>query len=99
MILSNQARCKKCGDQPFSAHRHDMSHCKCGAIAVDGGMEYLRRLGTPENFDDMSIVVDDDVYQELMAAISDPTKNDLGKLCNVARYLRDALDFNLGAID
>ena len=45
MILSNQVRCKKCGDTPWSGHRHDFRRCKCGAIAVDGGMDYLRRVG------------------------------------------------------
>lgn len=51
-ILSNQVRCKKCDTQPFSAHRHDFKRCACGAVAVDGGMSYLRRVG------DMSEVVE-----------------------------------------
>lgn len=43
-IIKNAARCKKCGDVIESKHRHDFVGCKCGAIAVDGGREYLRRL-------------------------------------------------------
>ncbi len=45
MILSNQVECLKCGDKPFSAHRHDFKYCKCEKVAVDGGMDYLKRMG------------------------------------------------------
>lgn len=89
MILSNQARCLKCGDTPWSSHRHDFRHCECGAIAVDGGMEYLRRVGEPSDFEDMSIRVSDEHVEGLRDALSDPERNELGKLCNVVRYMRD----------
>lgn len=42
MIVRNSARCLKCGDEIESKHRHDFVLCKCGAIFVDGGAEYLR---------------------------------------------------------
>ena len=92
MILSNQAECLQCGDTPWSAHRHDFRHCKCGAMAVDGGMSYLRRLGKSK---DMSLSVSDKDAEGLIAAFTDDTRNDLGKLCNVARYLRDNMNINL----
>jgi hypothetical protein len=41
-IIRNAARCKKCGDVIESKHRHDFVSCKCGAIAVDGGTDYIR---------------------------------------------------------
>lgn len=44
-ILHNRAQCNKCGEIVESVHRHDFRFCKCGAIAVDGGREYLRRIG------------------------------------------------------
>jgi hypothetical protein len=44
-IITNQVRCHLCDDTPFSAHRHDFKYCKCGNVAVDGGTDYLRRLG------------------------------------------------------
>lgn len=96
MILSNQAKCLRCGDTPFSAHGHDFRHCSCGAMAVDGGMNYLRRLGSPGDIEEMSIVIDDEVGQELLAAISDPSRNPLGHLCAVARVLRDRMNINIG---
>lgn len=51
-IVRNAARCRKCGDVIESKHRHDFVYCKCGAIAVDGGKDYLRRSVT-ESFDDL----------------------------------------------
>lgn len=44
-ILANKIRCKKCGDIIESEDRHDFKFCKCGAVAVDGGKDYLRRIG------------------------------------------------------
>lgn len=41
-ILVNKIRCNKCGDEIESTHRHDFKFCKCGAVAVDGGLDYLR---------------------------------------------------------
>ena len=32
-----------CGDIIEYKHRHDLVKCKCGACAVDGGHDYLRR--------------------------------------------------------
>ncbi len=43
IILRNSATCSFCGDQLESKHVHDFVQCKCGAICVDGGKEYLKR--------------------------------------------------------
>lgn len=96
MILSNQARCVHCGDEPYSAHRHDFRYCECGAMAVDGGMDYLRRLGNPEDIVEMAISISDEEYRALVEAIKDPTKNILGTVCNIARVLRDDMNINIG---
>jgi len=53
-IKVNKIRCKKCGDVIESLHRHDFKFCKCGAVAVDGGKDYLRRLGNKEDWEDLS---------------------------------------------
>lgn len=50
-IIKNRARCKKCNTIIESIHRHDFVRCQCGACAVDGGKEYLRRVAA--NWDDM----------------------------------------------
>lgn len=43
MIIKNAIKCRKCGDVIESTSTHDFKICSCGACAVDGGHEYLRR--------------------------------------------------------
>lgn len=58
-ILINAAKCRKCEDTIISRHRHDFVRCRCGAIAVDGGLDYCRRIGNYKDFQEI-IEVDDD---------------------------------------
>ena len=51
-ILKNIIKCKHCDDIIESTHVHDFKRCKCGAVAVDGGNEYLRRLFKTKPDDD-----------------------------------------------
>ncbi len=44
-IIRNSAICMRCQDEVVSRHRHDFRSCRCGAMFVDGGKEYLRRGG------------------------------------------------------
>jgi hypothetical protein len=37
--------CPKCHEVIWSRHRHDFRYCKCGAVYVDGGRDYLKRGG------------------------------------------------------
>ena len=60
-IVRNAAMCNKCGDIIESKYRHDFVWCKCGAIAVDGGTDYLKRTGNPDDFHDLSEVKDEAV--------------------------------------
>ena len=41
----NRIQCLKCKDIIESTFRHDFKWCKCGAVAVDGGKDYLKRCG------------------------------------------------------
>ena len=50
MIIRNAAKCNKCGDAIQSVSRHDFVECKCKAIYVDGGNEYLRSGGDRKDF-------------------------------------------------
>jgi len=50
----NRARCKRCRDTIESTHVHDFVSCRCGAIAVDGGSHYIRRIGNPEDFEELA---------------------------------------------
>ncbi len=47
LILRNSIRCTACDTEVISEHRHDFQGCRCGAVAVDGGKTWLRRLGGP----------------------------------------------------
>lgn len=53
-ISGNAVRCKNCGDVIESQSTHDFVKCSCGACAVDGGIEYLRR-----------VLRDESAYEEL----------------------------------
>jgi hypothetical protein len=46
MIVVNKIRCTHCSDVIESTHSHDFKWCKCGRSGVDGGHEYLRRVGS-----------------------------------------------------
>ena len=54
-ILVNKIQCNLCGDVIESTSVHDFKWCKCGAVAVDGGHEYMKRCGNPEDITELSI--------------------------------------------
>jgi hypothetical protein len=41
-IIRSRARCLDCGDVVESRHRHDFVGCSCGAMFLDGGLDYVR---------------------------------------------------------
>ena len=52
MIVVNKIRC----DIIESVSDHDFEFCKCGAVAVDGGHDYLRRCGNREDWEELSVI-------------------------------------------
>lgn len=54
-------RCKKCGDVIYSRYVHDMHSCKCEAVYIDGGKEYLRISGT--EWEHVAIDLIDNTYK------------------------------------
>jgi len=60
MILVNKIKCNICQQVIESTHRHDFKECACGAVAVDGGKDYMRRLGEKENYEELSKHEDND---------------------------------------
>mgnify|MGYP001241826894 CR=1 FL=1 len=90
-IIQNELECKKCGDIIYSCNRHDFKYCKCGSIAVDGGMDYLRRVGNVTDFVDRSMHMDVDALSDCKDAIrwaKDTGRNELGTILSVIRVLR-----------
>lgn len=53
-IKTNKIRCNICGDVIESTYRHDFKFCKCGAVSVDGGKDYLRRCGELKDITELS---------------------------------------------
>ncbi len=53
-IIINKAKCKKCGDIIESKEANDFKRCTCGSIAVDGGLEYIKRVGNKEDVIELS---------------------------------------------
>lgn len=42
--------CKTCNIKIQSLFRHNLVACACGRLTVDGGGDYTRILGKPENY-------------------------------------------------
>lgn len=59
-IIHNKIKCKKCGDIIESTSVHDFKFCSCGACAVDGGHDYLKRTGNKEDWEELSEVEESD---------------------------------------
>jgi hypothetical protein len=95
VIVQNAASCNGCGDFIVSKHRHDFVSCTCGAISVDGGQAYLRRVGSLEkgSYNDHSWSLPDKVYNdcaEVVEEAMDTGRNKFGIANAVMRKLREA---------
>ena len=53
-ITYNAIKCKHCNTIIESTHTHDFKWCTCTRVAVDGGKQYLRRVGHPDDMIDLS---------------------------------------------
>ncbi|KGR89716.1 hypothetical protein CD30_15660 [Ureibacillus massiliensis 4400831 = CIP 108448 = CCUG 49529] len=43
-LKKNRIRCKLCGDIIESKSTYDFQKCTCGAVGIDGGLDYARRV-------------------------------------------------------
>ena len=55
-IVRNRIKCNTCGQIIESYSVHDFKFCECESCAVDGGHDYLRRLGYEGSYTEMSII-------------------------------------------
>ena len=53
-IKRNAIKCNPCGDVIESRSCHDFVTCSCGECAVDGGLDYLRRMGDGGDFEELA---------------------------------------------
>lgn len=56
IIKVNKIKCKKCRNIIESKTTNDLKRCSCGAVAVDGGKECLKRIGNDEDYEELSII-------------------------------------------
>lgn len=61
VIISNKIKCKKCEDIIESKNTNDYKRCSCGAIAIDGGKDYLKRIGNEKDYEELSEIKDNNV--------------------------------------
>ena len=90
MILQNQIKCLYCEDVIYSASRHNFETCKCGKVSVDGGMDYLRRVG--HGFEEQSIIIPNEVYDKCMDVLDwcqENHRSDLTRLCSIFRTIQE----------
>ena len=74
-IIKNAIQCKLCGEIIESTDRHQYVTCKCGACAVDGGYDYLRRnFRNKDCYIDLSVTVPLTEYKiERLQSLLNPT--------------------------
>ena len=61
-IIHNRIRCLRCGDVIESVTEHDFKTCSCGRCSVDGGKDYIRRCGNREDWEELSVFEEGQVF-------------------------------------
>ena len=54
-LVFNAIQCKQCHELIVSRDRHDFKWCKCGKVAIDGGLDYISLTGNREDYSDLSL--------------------------------------------
>lgn len=57
-IIKNRIKCKYCGDILESDNRYDFKFCSCSKVSIDGGHFYLKRSGNPNDWEELSEVIE-----------------------------------------
>ena len=79
-IIKNAIQCKLCGDIIESTDRHAYIECKCGACAVDGGHDYLRRSFKEKDcYVEMSVTEEIDDVADKLIEENNSALTELGK--------------------
>ncbi len=58
-ILRNRIKCRLCGEVLESRTGDELILCSCGACGVDGGQEYLRRVGYEKDYEELSLFAEE----------------------------------------
>jgi len=91
-IVQNSVICNLCKEEIWSAHVHDFKTCSCGNISVDGGLQYLRRVGKSiSDSTDTSLSLEKEVIKDMIAAVkwaNETGRNEFGVALAVIRAIR-----------
>ena len=91
-IIRNSVHCNSCGEDIESTHVHDFKWCSCKSIAVDGGKEYLKRVGNSECYTDTSITVEKPNVVPIRKVLAEPKKEDKRQaVLNIAVKTKEVL--------
>lgn len=53
----NAIRCLSCGTIIYSRTRHDYHCCECGKCGIDGGFDYIKIIGNPEDWESKRVSI------------------------------------------
>ena len=55
-LIKNSIQCNYCGDIIESKYTHDFVWCSCKTVAIDGGLDYTKRIYkySTDDFTDLS---------------------------------------------
>ena len=55
-LIKNAIKCKHCHNIIESKYTHDFKVCKCGTVAVDGGLSYTKRCfkNSKDDYEELS---------------------------------------------
>ena len=56
-MIVKAIKCKNCGDIIYSRSRHDFHWCSCKSCAIDGGFDYLKIVGQPNDWQSIEVTV------------------------------------------
>ena len=56
-LIVKGIKCNKCGDVIYSRSRHDFHWCSCKSCAIDGGFDYLKIVGQPNDWQSIDVTV------------------------------------------
>lgn len=85
-IKANKIKCKCCNEIIESKSVHDFKLCSCRKVAVDGGLDYLRRCGSLDDIIELSEFEDEDEkHQEVDITVENRDKYDRKRLKDILK--------------
>ena len=65
-MIIHGIQCNNCKDIIYSRAVHDFHWCSCEKCAIDGGLEYVRIVGNPEDWHRVEITTNDEITPKVL---------------------------------